>query len=84
MDTQGSFVDIGLVCGYTVYNECKRQLYRALLWICITTSTLGPISVHTVDAITHSVDVVLREVGGWGRDPKKCTGSIWGMGSSTI
>jgi len=24
------------------------------------------------------------EVGGWGRDPKKCTGSIWGMGSSTI
>jgi len=25
-----------------------------------------------------------REVGGWGRDPKKCTGSIWGMGSSTI
>ena len=25
-----------------------------------------------------------REVGGWGRDPKKCTESIWGMGSSTI
>ena len=24
------------------------------------------------------------EVGGWGRDPKKCRGSIWGMGSSTI
>ena len=24
------------------------------------------------------------EVGGWGRDPKKCTGSIWGMGSSNI
>jgi len=24
------------------------------------------------------------EVGGWGRDPNKCTGSIWGMGSSTI
>ena len=25
-----------------------------------------------------------QEVGGWGGDPKKCTGSIWGMGSSTI
>ena len=22
--------------------------------------------------------------GGWGRDPKKCTGRDWGMGSSTI
>ena len=27
---------------------------------------------------------VQREVGGWGRDPKKCTGRDWGMGSSTI
>ena len=27
---------------------------------------------------------VEREVGGWGRDPKKCTGRDWGMGSSTI
>ena len=27
---------------------------------------------------------VMREVGGWGRDPKKCTGRDWGMGSSTI
>ena len=25
-----------------------------------------------------------REVGGWGRHPKKCTGRDWGMGSSTI
>jgi len=24
------------------------------------------------------------EVGGWGRDPKKCTERDWGMGSSTI
>ena len=24
------------------------------------------------------------EMGGWGRDPKKCTGRGWGMGSSTI
>ena len=27
---------------------------------------------------------IRREVGGWGRDPKKCTGRDWGMGSSTI
>jgi len=27
---------------------------------------------------------LLWEVGGWGRDPKKCTGRDWGMGSSTI
>jgi len=26
--------------------------------------------------------VVWGEVGGWGRDPKKCTGRDWGMGSS--
>jgi len=24
------------------------------------------------------------EVGGWGRDPKKCTGRVWGRGSSAI
>jgi len=28
--------------------------------------------------------VLFREVGGWGRDPKKCTGRDRGMGSSTI
>ena len=28
--------------------------------------------------------VRLGEVGGWGRDPKICTGRDWGMGSSTI
>ena len=27
---------------------------------------------------------IFGEVGGWGRDPKKCTGRDWGMGSSTI
>ena len=35
---------------------------------------------------THTAihSVLDREVGGWGRDPKKCTGRDWGMGSSTI
>jgi len=27
---------------------------------------------------------VCGEVGSWGRDPKKCTGRDWGMGSNTI
>jgi len=29
-------------------------------------------------------NTIRGEVGGWGRDPKKCTGRDWGMGSSTI
>ena len=35
--------------------------------------------------VTCSIaDTLEGEVGGWGRDPKKCTGRDWGMGSSTI
>ena len=30
------------------------------------------------------IHLFIGEVGGWGRDPKKCTGRDWGMGSSTI
>ena len=30
------------------------------------------------------MDGIVGEVGGWGRDPKICTGRHWGMGSSTI
>jgi len=30
------------------------------------------------------INVYGGEVGGWGRDPKKCTGRDWGMGSSSI
>ena len=36
---------------------------------------------HRRRALTQRVS---WEVGGWGRDPKKCTGRDWGMGSSTI
>ena len=34
--------------------------------------------------IIHKSTAPRREVGGWVRDPKKCTGRNWGMGSSTI
>ena len=36
-----------------------------------------------VCVLTH-LYVEYGEVGGWGRDPKKCTGRGWGMGSKTI
>ena len=40
---------------------------------------------HTYqNKLTNIEPTVGREVGGWGRDPKKCTGRGWGMGSSTI
>jgi len=37
-----------------------------------------------VSVLYVSVNQESWEVGGWGRDPKKCTGRDWGMGSSTI
>ena len=39
--------------------------------------------VRQCESLLHALSSV-REVGGWGRDPKKCTGRDWGMGSSTI
>ena len=39
---------------------------------------------HLLKSIHTHPFVHTREVGGWGRDPKKCTGRDWGMGSSTI
>ena len=39
-------------------------------------------SINTIYSITQCH--LFWEVGGWGRDPKKCTGRDWGMGSSTI
>ena len=38
---------------------------------------------HFTNAISF-LWISCGEVGGWGRDPKKCTGRDWGMGSSTI
>ena len=43
------------------------------------TNRSHPICEGTTDCV-----VILEEVGGWGRDPKNCTGRDWGMGSSTI
>jgi len=38
-------------------------------------SIVAPYSSH------NAAQEAAREVGGWGRDPKKCTGRGWGMGS---
>ena len=38
------------------------------------------ICIHVYTYICYPIG----EVGGWGRDPEKCTGRGWGMGSSTI
>jgi len=42
-------------------------------------------SIYIYDTLLYMHDThCYREVGGWGRDPKKCTERDWGMGSSTI
>ena len=53
-----------------IYKDRKN---RSLLWLHIYT-----------DVCIYLCLKSGREVGGWGRDPKKCTGRDWGMGSSTI
>ena len=59
----------------------------------LTSSHMRPVSVifarHTLEQTGVSCSAcarhtLQREVGGWGRDPKKCTGRDRGMGSSTI
>jgi len=47
-------------------------------------NTLRITLLHTAARLFEILCVVEREVGGWGRDPKKRTGRDWGMGSSTI
>ena len=51
----------------------RKMTYEDKAFYDSTPPCTGPVNEHR-----------RREVGGWGRDPKKCTGSIWGMGSSTI
>ena len=81
-----------------LYVVCCRKLvcrYPALM--CKDTCTPDPQKKNLKSQLWRDVTVeyctlcyLLRkiglqgEVGGWGRDPKKCTGRDWGMGSSTI
>ena len=79
-----------LVClnpfAFFFYRKNRKRKQRDLCFFCGKENE--PCAVYY---ICLSVDVSIcgkpdagREVGGWGQDPKKCTGRDWGMGSSTI
>jgi len=60
--------------------DCQRDSYYTphFEWVIFIW-----IACHTYEWVMFC-NLSCREVGGWGRDPKKCTGRDWGMGSSTI
>ena len=71
-------------------NSRRRNLYTI---ICIISKNSALIANNKVEKeysikkyfiIYELATYIKGEVGGWGRDPKKCTGRDWGMGSSTI
>ena len=70
----------GCICVYTLCVFVYVYTSFIYVYMCIQPSYMH-ICVHILYICAH---VYTREVGGWGRDPKKCTKSIWGMGSSTI
>jgi len=59
---------------------CKRALQKRPIFSKETCNFKEPTNRSRPIMLSH----IAREVGGWGRDPKKCTGRDWGMGSSTI
>jgi len=61
--------------------EQPRALWRGDLDMCTYGRRHNDVS---VGLFCNRALVNSGEVGGWGRDPKKCTGRDWGMGSSTI
>ena len=71
----------------TLLHRLLRALHSLLmplympLHMTLSVNTCAPLPTH--DSYTCA-PLSRREVGGWGRDPKKCTGRDWGMGSSTI
>ena len=68
------------VLWYTTYYDTQRTMMCGVLQrVCgVLQSVCG------VRGCLIMYTSYYREVGGWGRDPKKCTGRDWGMGSSTI
>ena len=73
----------------------RRQSWACLIcvWRSVSISVSLPLFSHPSSLMhtrTHCWTTIIyfcgacREVGGWGRDPKKCTGRDWGMGSSNI
>jgi len=68
-------------------HEVKARIVDEIFWSKETyTHRHTHTQTHTL-SLSHTHFLKLkryRDVGGWGRDPKKCTGRDWGMGSSTI
>ena len=81
---------------YTQSKHCNTNIAQpqhncgTLQRNCNTTATQpqhnhNTIVTHRANTIQTGLSRMIKgEVGGWGRDPKKCTGRDWGMGSSTI
>ena len=67
-----------------------KPFLEAYVYIQICMRVLQPTSHYRVftSICEYDAEILSKglrgEVGGWGRDPKKCTGRDWGMGSSTI
>ena len=76
-------------CDLCVRDLCVCDLCVCVLSVCDLCLCVICVCVICVCAICVRDDLCVRddtnrEVGGWGRDPQKCTGRDWGMGSSTI
>ena len=79
---QGIFHVLQLCC------SCVAAVLQCVSAVFRTACAAIKIYSHVLQLCCSCVAAVLHtscgEVGGWGRDPKKCTGRDWGMGSSTI
>ena len=75
-------------CTYVlVYRVYPIQIHTYIFTHVYILSVCAYIHMHickSTSCLSHKNVYVYGEVGGWGRDPKKCTGRDWGMGSSTI
>ena len=80
---------------YMTRPKCVLDVTYHLSHVCLATCpNMTPYSIPNMPPYTCGICIYntsqvcgthrVREVGGWGRDPKKCTGRGWGMGSSTI
>jgi len=79
---------MGFIIGYLVLavNPVGRYIFEILLFnidMRDVTESLYVLCFILRRSYRHDM-MLYGEVGGWGRDPKKCTGRNWGMGSSTI
>jgi len=73
---------------YTYIIVCVHVLLCAhleiLVWLILASRETILMYVYIYTNVLRLYVHLHWEVGGWGRDPKKCTGRDWGMGSSTI